>query len=129
MKTVSSDSGRFTMETTARETFICRAALREVLFGFKFPEFEPRMGCTRSKVAAVFEALPLGTPLASDSENVPPRLSRSARAGRSSSDRVKQVAANIPTTPQDAIASPFQRLVRRFFVPYPEMCLTMTVRT
>lgn len=61
MKLVSSASDRFTVEMSAREAFICRAALREVLYGFKFPDFEPRMGCTRPEAAAVFDALPLGT--------------------------------------------------------------------
>jgi len=60
MQLVSSSPDRFTVEMSAREAFICRAALREVLHGFTFPDFEPRMGCTRPEATAVFESLPVG---------------------------------------------------------------------
>jgi hypothetical protein len=50
--------GHYTLEITASELFICRAALREVLYGFKFPDFEPRMGCTREMAASVLNSLP-----------------------------------------------------------------------
>lgn len=61
MKTASSAPDRFTVEMSAREAFICRAALREVLYGFNFPDFEPRMGCTRQEATALLESLPLAT--------------------------------------------------------------------
>lgn len=61
MKVVSSAPDRFTVEMSDREAFICRAALREVLYGFKFPDFEPRMGCTRPEATALLESLPLAT--------------------------------------------------------------------
>ena len=35
-----------------------RAALREVLYGLTFPDFMPRMGCSRKDAAEVFDALP-----------------------------------------------------------------------
>lgn len=66
MKVVSSTPDRFTVEMSAREAFICRAALREVLHGFTFPDFEPRMGCTRPEAATVLETLPLATPPGGD---------------------------------------------------------------
>ena len=50
--------GSATIEMTAAELFVCRAALREVLYGFKCPDFEPRMGCTREMAAAVLDSLP-----------------------------------------------------------------------
>ena len=43
---------------TAFEAYVCRAALREVLYGFKFPDFDGRMGCSRAEAAAVMQALP-----------------------------------------------------------------------
>lgn len=42
----------------AHEAFVCHAALREVLYGFKFPDFKPRMGCTRQEATAVLKSLP-----------------------------------------------------------------------
>jgi len=58
MKIASSAPGRFTVEMSAREALICRAALREVLYGFTFPDFEPRMGCTRPEATSVLTSLP-----------------------------------------------------------------------
>jgi len=42
---------------TAHEVFVCRAALRELLYGFSFPDFKARMGCTREEAAAVLHSL------------------------------------------------------------------------
>lgn len=61
MKVASNAPDRFTVEMSAREVFICRAALREVLYGFKFPDFEPRIGCTRQEATALLESLPIAT--------------------------------------------------------------------
>jgi len=68
MKIVSSTPDLFIVEMSAREAFICRAALREVLYGFKFPDFEPRMGCTRQEATALLESLPLATQPTGDRE-------------------------------------------------------------
>lgn len=68
MKVVSNASDRFTVEMSAREAYICRAAPREVLYGFKFPDFEPRMGCSRQEATALLESLPLATLPTGDSE-------------------------------------------------------------
>ncbi len=58
MNTIKNEDGRYTVEMTAFEAFVCHAALREVLYGFKFPDFEPRMGCSREEAAAVYKSLP-----------------------------------------------------------------------
>lgn len=68
MKLVSSTSDLFIVEMSVREAFICRAALREVLYGFKFPDFEPRMGCTRQEATALLESLSLATHPTGDRE-------------------------------------------------------------
>jgi hypothetical protein len=61
VKILNDTDGRFTVEMTTFEAFVCRAALREVLYGFGFPDFEPRMGCSRKDAGAVLEALPRST--------------------------------------------------------------------
>ena len=58
MKVLNDADGIFTVAMTAFEAFVCRAALREVLYGLEFPDFEPRMGCSRGEAASVFEAMP-----------------------------------------------------------------------
>jgi len=58
LKILNDTDGRLTVEMTSFEAFVCRAALREVLYGLTFPDFEPRMGCSRKDAAEVFEALP-----------------------------------------------------------------------
>ena len=58
MKILNDTDGRLTVEMTSFEAFVCRAALREVLYGLTFPDFEPRMGCSRKDAADVFDALP-----------------------------------------------------------------------
>ena len=58
MKISNNSDGRLTVEMTSFEAFVCRAALREVLYGLTFPDFEPRMGCSRKDAAEVFDALP-----------------------------------------------------------------------
>ena len=58
MKILNDTDGRLTVEMTSFEAFVCRAALREVLYGLTFPDFEPRMGCSRKEAADVFDALP-----------------------------------------------------------------------
>ena len=58
MKLASTSRDVAYAEMSPFEIFVCRAALREVLYGFKFPDFEPRMGCTREEAAAIFDALP-----------------------------------------------------------------------
>jgi hypothetical protein len=57
---------------SAFEVFVCRAALREVLHGFTFPDFEPRMGCTRQEAARVNDSLPR-PPVAEVNRTAPPR--------------------------------------------------------
>lgn len=58
MRLLGNDQGRYSAEMTAHEVFVCRAALREVLYGFSFPDFKARMGCTREEVTAVLHSLP-----------------------------------------------------------------------
>ena len=58
VKVLGNDQGRYSAEMTAHEVFVCRAALREVLYGFSFPDFKARMGCTREEAAAVLHSLP-----------------------------------------------------------------------
>lgn len=58
MDVLRTEDGRYTVEMTAFEAFVCHAALREVLYGFEFPDFEPRMGCSRRAAAEVLNALP-----------------------------------------------------------------------
>lgn len=59
MKLIKNAQGQYILEASAFEVFVCHAALREVLYGFHFPDFKPRMGCTREEARAVLEALPV----------------------------------------------------------------------
>ena len=58
MKGLGNDQGRYSAEMTAHEVFVCRAALGDVLYGFSFPDFKARMGCTREEAAAVLHPMP-----------------------------------------------------------------------
>ena len=67
---------KIAVEMTAFEAFIRRAALREVLYGPEFPDFEARMVCSRGEAAPVLEALPRAS--ISDVDGTSPERSRDA---------------------------------------------------
>ena len=76
MEILNDSDGKITVAMTAFEAFVCRAALREGLYGLDFPDFEPRMGCSREEAASVFEALPRAS--ISDVDVTSPGRSRDA---------------------------------------------------
>ena len=59
MKSSETEDGEaFDLRVTHRELLILRGALREVCHGFKFPDFEARMGVTKDEARSLLNEVP-----------------------------------------------------------------------